>query len=328
MKKVFISILLFLPLALCAQNVLTPEQQLEQAQKRLEEAKKAVEAAKIQAEAARLNAEAEKLQAEAEKLKKEAKQSKKGEEQSQKESSDSELKPSIANEPVTLPAKNPKPVVIDVPAENKAEKTSSSNNSSSNSGWEVPVAEKKVENKKVEKLSNGVVLKKDPKYLEGAVTTNADGKIEFKLKTDANGKSAQQIYDIVYQYFNDLTQNKNNIASRVALVNPSEHVIANMMDEWLVFNASFISLDRTEMKYQLVAKIADNSLDLTMTRIIFNYEEGRSTGFKEAAENVISDKVALTKKKNDLAKIFGKFRKGTIDRKDQIFNDIKALLKQ
>ncbi len=327
MKKVFISILLFLPLALSAQNVLTPEQQLEQAQKRLEEAKKAVEAAKIQAEAARLNAEAEKLQAEAEKLKKEAKQSKK-EEQKQKESNDSELKPSIANEPVTLPAKDSKPVVIDVPAENKAEKTNSANGNSSNSGWVVPVAEKKVENKKVEKLSNGVVLKKDPKYLTGAVTTNAEGKIEFNLKTDANGKSAQQIYDIVYKYFNDLTQNKNNIASRVALVNPSEHVIANMMDEWLVFNASFISLDRTEMKYQLVAKIADNSLELTMTRITFNYEEGRSTGFKEAAENVISDKVALTKKKNDLAKIFGKFRKGTIDRKDQIFSDIKALLKQ
>ena len=42
---------------------------------------------------------------------------------------------------------------------------------------------------------------------------------------------------------------------------------------------------------------------------------------------MIIDKVALTKKKNDLAKIFGKFRKKTIDRKDQIFSEITALVK-
>lgn len=44
-------------------------------------------------------------------------------------------------------------------------------------------------------------------------------------------------------------------------------------------------------------------------------------------KNVISDRYALNKKKNGLARIFGKFRKGTIDRKDQIFSDIKALVK-
>ena len=120
----------------------------------------------------------------------------------------------------------------------------------------------------------------------------------------------------------------NNIASRVALVNKDEHIIANIMDEWLVFSSSFISLDRTEFKYNLVAKITDNHLNLTLSRINYNYEEGRSTGFKEPAENVIVDKVALNKKKNNLAKIFGKFRRGTIDRKDQIFNDISTLIKE
>ena len=47
MKKLIISILLFLPLmSVQAQSVLTPQQQLEEAQKKLEEAKKAVEEAK------------------------------------------------------------------------------------------------------------------------------------------------------------------------------------------------------------------------------------------------------------------------------------------
>ena len=354
MKKVFIAIFMFLPMMMSAQNVLTPQQQLEQAQKQLEEAKKAVEAAEkakkdaedaakkaatakqaaekaaaekaaaekvalakaqiekqieaAKAEAARLNAEAEKLKKLAENLEKNAIQK------------TDKLEPSISHEPAVLPAIGGKPVVVGEPEK----KTTTS-------GWAVPTtpapSAKKVETESP-KLASGVKLKADPKYLEGAVTLNDDGKVEFTMETDANGKSAAQIYDIVYNYMSGLTQDKNNIASRVALVNPQEHVIANTMDEWIVFSQSFISLDRTEIKYQLVAKIADNSLKLKMTRLYYNYEEGRSTGFKDAAENVITDKIALTKKKNDLAKIFGKFRKGTINRKDQIFSEIAELVKK
>lgn len=359
MKKVFIAIFMFLPMMMPAQNVLTPQQQLEQAQKQLEEAKKAVEAAEkakkdaedaakkaatakqaaekaaaekaaaekaalekaqiekqieaAKAEAARLNAEAEKLKKQAENLEKNAIQK------------TDELEPSISHEPTVLPAIGGKPVVVGEPEKKTEEKKTTT------SGWAVPTTSapsaKKVETESP-KLASGVKLKADPKYLEGAVTLNDDGKVEFTMETDANGKSAAQIYDIVYNYMSGLTQDKNNIASRVALVNPQEHVIANTMDEWIVFSQSFISLDRTEIKYQLVANIADNSLKLKMTRLYYNYEEGRSTGFKDAAENVITDKIALTKKKNDLAKIFGKFRKGTINRKDQIFSEIAELVKK
>ncbi len=261
MKKVFITILAFLPLMMSAQDVLTPQQKLEQAQKQLEEAKKALEAAQKAAD---------------------------------------ENNPAKQDTIVT----------------------------SAKQGWTIPSPEKKTESKKTEKLTNGAVLKKDPKYLEGAITTDVNGKVQFMLNTDANGKSAQQIYDIVYDYMVQLTQGEQNIGSRVALVNNGEKIIANTMDEWLVFSNSFLSLDRSEFKYQLVAKIADNSLQLTISRIAYIYEADRNTGFKEPAENVIVDKIALTKKKNDLAKLFGKFRKCTIDRKDQIFTEITNLVKQ
>lgn len=291
--------MLLLPLMSQAQNVLTEQQQLEQAQKQLEAAQKALKAAQIRAEAARLKAQADSIdranaQAEAAAQKQEEK---------------------AAQAAAANKAKEVEPVL---PTEEKVSTT----------GWSVPTAVVKKEEKKPVEKVNGVELKDDPKYLAGAVTTNAQGKVEFTLDTDANGKNAQQIYDIVYKYMADLTLNDNNIGSRVALVNKNEHVIANAMDEWLVFNTSFISLDRTEFKYNLIAEISDNHLHLTLGRIIYNYEEGRSTGFKEPAENVIVDKVALTKKKNGLAKIFGKFRRLTIDRKDQIFNDISYLIKQ
>ena len=302
MKKFIIPIMMLLPLTLQAQTVLTEQQQLEEAQKQLEAAKKALQIAKMKAEAARLKAQTDSLNQEAAKAEAEAKQM---------EAKKAEIKQAEAQKAEAEPAPN-------LPKEEAVTK----------GGWAIPttVAKKKEEAKPV-LMANGVELKEDPKYLEGAVKLNQEGKVEFTLDTDANGKTAKQIYDIVYEYMSDLTQSDENIGSRVALVNPNEYIIANSMDEWLVFSSSFISLDRSEFKYQLVAKIADNHLNLKLLRISYNYEEDRPTGFKAPAEQVITDKVALTKKKNDLAKIFGKFRKKTIDRKDQIFSEITALVK-
>lgn len=291
MKKIIIPIFMLLPLMTAqAQTVLTEEQQqLEQAQKQLEAAKKALEVAKIKAQAAKLKAQADSINAASAKAE-------------AKKSNATETEPVVVKEPTTP-----------------------------TTGWAVPVAvaaKPKEAAKPANKLANGTTAKVDMKYLAGAITYNDENKIEFTLDTDANGKTAKQIYDIVLKYMSELTQNDQNIASRVALVNDAEHVIANTMDEWLVFSQSFISLDRTEFKYQLIARISDNHLNLSLCRIIYNYEEGRSTGFKEPAEEVISDKIALNKKQNDLAKIFGKFRRCTIDRKDQIFADLTALVKQ
>lgn len=317
MKKIFISILVLISaLTMQAQNVLTPEQQLEKAQKELEEAQKALEAAKAQAEAAKVKAEAEKIKAEAEKTKAEAEKTKAEAERMKQEA-----------EKLKKNAENSVPATKLVPATKKENTTETSEGA----GWVVPTMTEEVEEKKVEKTAEGVVLKEDPKYLAGAIQLNADGKVEFVLDTQANGKSADEIYNIVFQYMSKLIKNEQNINSRIALVNrnnKNEQIIACIMDEWFVFNQSFISLDRSETKYQLVATISDNHLHLSMTRIVFNYEEGRSTGFKEPAENVITDKYALTKKKNDLAKIYGKFRRGTIDRKDQIFNNLTKLVRK
>lgn len=303
-------------LTMQAQNVLTPEQQLEKAQKELEKAKKALEAAKAQAEAAKVKAEAEKVKAEAEKTKAEAERLKAEAERMKQEA-----------EKLKKNTENSVPATKLVPATKKENTTETSEGA----GWVVPTMTEEVEEKKVEKTAEGVVLKEDPKYLAGAIQLNAEGKVEFVLDTQASGKSADEIYNIVFQYMSKLIKNEQNINSRIALVNrnnKNEQIIACIMDEWFVFNQSFISLDRSETKYQLVATISDNHLHLSMTRIVFNYEEGRSTGFKEPAENVITDKYALTKKKNDLAKIYGKFRRGTIDRKDQIFNDLTKLVRK
>lgn len=346
MKKLIISILLFLPLmSVQAQSVLTPQQQLEEAQKKLEEAKKAVEEAKQKAEAAKKKAEAEaakqkaaaeaaKKKAEEEAKRKAAEEAKAKAEKIQQQIKEAEaetarLKAEAARlnaEANGAAATTAAPEATTAPSAPAATTATPATTASQGSGWVIPTATKK-ETPKPAAQVNGAKLKEDPKYLEGAITFDEQGKIVFDTEIEAPGKSAAQLYDLVFDYMSGLTQDKESKASRMALVNKDEHIIVNTMDEWLVFSNSFISLDRTECKYNLIAKITDGKVSLSINHINYTYEEGRQTGFKLPAEEVIIDKVALTKKKNDLARIFGKFRKKTIDRKDQIFSEIAALVK-
>lgn len=335
-----------------AQSVLTPQQQLEEAQKKLEEAKKAVEEAKQKAEAAKKKAEAEaakqkaaaeaaKKKAEEEAKRKAAEEAKAKAEKIQQQIKEAEAETArlkaeaarlnaeangaaattAAPEATTAPA-----APAATPAAPAATTATPATTASQGSGWVIPTATKK-ETPKPAAQVNGAKLKEDPKYLEGAITFDEQGKIVFDTEIEAPGKSAAQLYDLVFDYMSGLTQDKESKASRMALVNKDEHIIVNTMDEWLVFSNSFISLDRTECKYNLIAKITDGKVSLSINHINYIYEEGRQTGFKLPAEEVIIDKVALTKKKNDLARIFGKFRKKAIDRKDQIFSEIAALVK-
>lgn len=328
-----------------AQSVLTPQQQLEEAQKKLEEAKKAVEEAKQKAEAAKKKAEAEaakqkaaaeaaKKKAEEEAKRKAAEEAKAKAEKIQQQIKEAEaetarLKAEAARlnaEANGAAATTAAPEATTAPAAPAATTATPATTASQGSGWVIPTATKK-ETPKPAAQVNGAKLKEAPKYLEGAITFDEQGKIVFDTEIEAPGKSAAQLYDLVFDYMSGLTQDKESKASRMALVNKDEHIIVNTMDEWLVFSNSFISLDRTECKYNLIAKITDGKVSLSINHINYIYEEGRQTGFKLPAEEVIIDKVALTKKKNDLARIFGKFRKKTIDRKDQIFNEIAALVK-
>lgn len=330
MKKLIISILLFLPLmSVQAQSVLTPQQQLEEAQKKLEEAKKAVEEAKQKAEAAKQKAAAEaaKKKAEEEAKRKAAEEAKAKAEKIQQQIKEAEAETArLKAEAARLNAEANGAAATTAASAATTATPAPATTASQGSGWVIPTATKK-ETPKPAAQVNGAKLKEDPKYLEGAITFDEQGKIVFDTEIEAPGKSAAQLYDLVFDYMSGLTHDKESKASRMALVNKDEHIIVNTMDEWLVFSNSFISLDRTECKYNLIAKITDGKVSLSINHINYIYEEGRQTGFKLPAEEVIIDKVALTKKKNDLARIFGKFRKKTIDRKDQIFNEIAALVK-
>jgi colicin import membrane protein len=194
------------------------------------------------------------------------------------------------------------------------------------SNWEVPEQSKQQQEKKAlfQKKSSTV----DAKYLEGAIPV-VDGKVTFTLNVDAPGKDAQQIYETVYGILDGMTKEEKQFKeSKIALVDKTDHVIAARFREWLVFKSTALSLDRTVFNYTIIANCSDGHLHLTLSRINYAYELDRDNdGMEVNAEEWITDENALNKAKTKLLKYSGKFRRKTIDRKDEIFENITNALK-
>lgn len=201
-----------------------------------------------------------------------------------------------------------------------------------NNVWEIPDDQEQTEVQPKETKKKAVEPKKkeDPKYLAGAVP-EVNGHVVFTLDKDVPGMSAEDIYNKVYAVFEEIVKEGKTSElqpeSRIAAVNKTEHTIAARINEWLVFQSSFISLDRTELTYTLIAQATNGHIHVTMERINYAYETNRSGGgLKTSADDWISDKIAMNKKGTKLYKGSSKFRKKTIDRKDNIFGRISAAL--
>lgn len=198
--------------------------------------------------------------------------------------------------------------------------------------WEVPSAQ---QTEQVQKKALFEKKKKtiDKKYLAGAVPV-VDGKVTFTLDKDVAGKSADEIYGIVYSFLEKMTQQSNQVQniddkSRIALINKSEHTIVAKFKEWLVFKNTALALDRTVFSYTIIAKATEGHLNLTLSRISYQYEMDRTDteGMNVTAEEWITDEEALNKKKTGLNRMSAKFRIKTIDRKDNIFDTISNALR-
>lgn len=165
----------------------------------------------------------------------------------------------------------------------------------------------------------------DLKYLAGAVPV-VDGRVVFAEEILAPGKSKAEVYQIVLKYITKMTTEANQTEfSRVVIDNPEQGEVCATFQEWLVFKSTSLALDRTRFFYNLIANCEDGKAKVKMIRIHYLYEEERDPQSYKA-EEWITDQYALRKDKQRLARISGKFRRKTIDRKDFIFNKFKTLL--
>ena len=186
--------------------------------------------------------------------------------------------------------------------------------------WERPEVDEQAEAAKVQENLNA-------KYLRGAVP-EVDGKVVFTKHIDAPGKSAAQIYDILHQYLEKMTKEKNQLEnSKLVTEDTQKHELAAGFEEWLVFKKTAIVLDQTRFYYVIKAECKNGGVDVTMSHIRYLYEEQRDPQ-RLTAEGWITDKEAVNKKNTKLYPGSGKFRRKTIDRKDFLFNKFESLLNE
>ena len=159
------------------------------------------------------------------------------------------------------------------------------------------------------------------KYL-GNVVPVVNGEVVWE-KTFNNQKSADENYATMLSFLTAMTTEEGQLKeSTVSLVNKAEHKIVCHFEEWLVFKNALLSLDRTRFIYTLMAECDNNKVYVKVFRLNYWYEEERDGGERFKAEEWITDEWALNKKKTKLAKISGKFRRKTVDRMEQLFQQI------
>ncbi len=261
-----------------------------EAQAAIAEAERIAKEAEAQAAAAK--ARAEEMKARAAQLK-------------QQSAATTTPKPTPAPAPATTPA--PAPATKEVVKESPAPLWSSTINS-----------EKKPEMTK-EEMQNI--------YLAPNAVPEVNGEIQWTCDIDVAGKTAQQIYERTLAILDNIIKEPIQLErSKIAITNEKEHSIVATMQEWLTFTSNALVLDRTKMNYVLQALCSDGHLKLILDRITYNYEvQGKKEFYK--AEEWINDKNAVNKKRTRLYPSSGKFRRKTIDRKNELFEIFQSQLK-
>lgn len=173
---------------------------------------------------------------------------------------------------------------------------------------------------------NAATVNSDQKYLAGAVP-EVDGKVVFQTVIKAPNKTKQQIHDLLLDFLTKMTKEPGQFEqSRIVMDGKEDanQVVASYQ-EWLVFKNKPLSLDRTRLFYHIIADCADGEAKIKLTRIYYLYDEERDPQ-NYRAEEWITDRYGLNKKQTKLARVSGKFRRKTIDRKDFLFKKFEELL--
>ena len=164
----------------------------------------------------------------------------------------------------------------------------------------------------------------ETKYLEGAVTLK-NGYVEFEKSYNVPGKSQEEIFGALQNYIqNSLIDGLESLKqSRMVKADSTNFTIVADLEEWLYFKRKAWVTHRTRFYYQIIAQAEEGRFNIIMRRIHYLYDEEERPGMAEPyhAEEWITDDMALNKEKTKLTRIAGKFRRYTIERKDEIFTN-------
>lgn len=161
----------------------------------------------------------------------------------------------------------------------------------------------------------------ETKYLVGAVP-EVDGKVVFSKEFQIPGMDQDQIFERINKWMATRLQNNKNERSRVVYSDKAKGSIAGIGEEWIVFKSTVLSLDRTQINYQITVLCQPERCVVELEKIRFTYRENE----KYTAEEWITDKYALNKNKTKLVRGLAKWRIKTIDFADNLFKDVTTAL--
>ncbi len=158
------------------------------------------------------------------------------------------------------------------------------------------------------------------KYLAGAVPVNEAGFVYFDKTYNVAGKSKAEIFNLLLDYTQrEIVEGENRLPqARITESDETTGIIAASIEEYLYFKRKAWTMDRVRFYYQLIYRVEDGKFNVEMRNLHYIYDDiPNPTDYR--AEKWITDEEALNKSKTKLLKMSGKFRRFTIDRKDEIF---------
>ena len=163
-------------------------------------------------------------------------------------------------------------------------------------------------------------------YAAGKVPV-INGKVTFETEIPAKGLTAAQVEERMNAWITERYVKPTVLSvQRFESGKPGTTIIKG--EEYIVFRSSFFILSRARMYYFLTLTAGEGSCKFNLSRITYWYDdEDEKGGVKMIAENWITDDNAFNKK-GELKRFEGKFRRKTIDLKEQLIDELtKALNK-
>lgn len=156
-------------------------------------------------------------------------------------------------------------------------------------------------------------------YLAGAVPV-VDGQVRFTQTFDVPGKQSAALLAALQDYVqHNLVEGKDHLEkARITEVNPGEGRLVASIEEYLYFKRKAWTMDRVRFSYQLICQTGEGRFTVEMRRLQYCYDDVPNAEIRYA-EDWITDAEALSRDGKSLNKFGGKFRRKTIDRKNEIF---------
>lgn len=166
----------------------------------------------------------------------------------------------------------------------------------------------------------------DSKYLAGAVP-EVDGKILFSSTITVNKPiTDDRLFELMDKWVSNEYSVQDGSRQRILLSNKEDKSIAAQGDMTLVFKRSALSLDQSNMLYQLILQINGGKCEAVVRSIKYEYNDAGKKISTFPAEEMITDKYALNKKGDKLNNYYNKFRIYTVDSINALFNKIDVYL--